>query len=108
MRLDSGVREFRASIASRRLRRGSGRSMGESMAMQMRRLAAATSLCAALLPALGSAQLTDITQTGPTVPGGAIGKSIDQQIGAGRGDIYLPQSSQYIIARDPARAVRRG
>jgi hypothetical protein len=78
------------------------------MATHLRRLAAATSLVAALLPAVGSAQLTDITQTGPTVPGGAIGKSLEQQIGAARGDIDIPQSSLYIIARDPARAVRRG
>jgi len=31
--------------------------------------------------------LTDVTQTTPNVPGGAIGKSLGQQIGAGQGDI---------------------
>ena len=54
------------------------------------------------------AQLTDKTQTTPNVPGGAIAKSLQQQIGAGQGDINTLGSSYYIIARDPARAVRRG
>jgi len=55
-----------------------------------------------------SAQLTDITQTRPNVPLGAIAKSLQQQVGAGRGDEATPGSSLYLIARDPARAVRRG
>ncbi|MEJ7606212.1 MAG: di-heme oxidoredictase family protein [Bryobacteraceae bacterium] len=37
-----------------------------------------------------------------------IAKSVEDQIGAGRGDIHTPGSSAYIIARDPFRAVRRG
>jgi hypothetical protein len=78
------------------------------MAKHVWRLSIAVSLCASLLPVAGRAQLTDVTQTGPTVPGGAIQKSLDQQIGVGRGDIDAPQSSLYTIARDPARAVRRG
>jgi hypothetical protein len=78
------------------------------MAKHEWRLAIAVSLCAALMPVVGTAQLTDISQTGPTVPGGAIQKSLEQQIGVGRGDIDTPQSSLYTIARDPARAVRRG
>ena len=41
-------------------------------------------------------------------PGGAIAKSLEQQIGAGQGDVMTPGSSYYIIARDPARAIRRG
>lgn len=53
------------------------------------------------------AQLTDATQTRPGVPGGAIGKSLQQQIGAGRGDEFTPGSSLYLIARDPAY-IRRG
>ena len=40
--------------------------------------------------------------------GGAINKSFAQQIGAGRGDIFTPDSSLFIINRDPARAIRRG
>src|SRR3989338_1276730 len=54
------------------------------------------------------AELTDVTQTRPHVPGGAIGKSLTQQIGAGRCDEFTPGSSIYLIKRDPARSVRRG
>ena len=54
------------------------------------------------------AQLTDVTQTSPTVPGGAIGKSLEEQIGAGRGDAFTPGASIYLIRRDPARSIRRG
>lgn len=61
-----------------------------------------------LLTSIAEAQLTDITQTTPNVPGGAIAKSLDQQIGNSQGDIFTPGSSSYIIARDPARAIRRG
>jgi hypothetical protein len=66
-------------------------------------IATALSLCAP--PAL--AQLTDLTQT-PNTIGVGIGKSLGEQIGAGRGDDTVPESSLYIIARDPARAIRRG
>ena len=62
-----------------------------------------------LLLAVGArAELTDETQTTPNVPGGAIGKSLEQQIGAGRGDAFTAGSSIYLIRRDPARSVRRG
>lgn len=54
------------------------------------------------------AQLTDMTQTAPHVPGGAIAKSLAGQVGSGRGDDTLPGSSMYLIERDPARAIRRG
>lgn len=54
------------------------------------------------------AQLTDATQTEPNVPGGAIGKSLEEQVGAGRGDIETPGSSLYLIKRDRARSIRRG
>jgi hypothetical protein len=54
------------------------------------------------------AELTDTTQTMPNVPGGAIGKSLEQEIGPGRGDEVTPGSSIYLIKRDPARSVRRG
>ncbi|HEX3033934.1 MAG TPA: hypothetical protein VHT73_02230, partial [Thermodesulfobacteriota bacterium] len=57
-----------------------------------------------LLPA--NAQLTDITQTSPYVPGGAIGKSLEQQIGTGCGDEFTPGSSIYLIKRDPFRSIR--
>src|SRR5262245_7156155 len=57
--------------------------------------------------ATASAQLTDLTQT-PNAENEGIVKSLEQQIGAGRGDINTPSSSRYIIARDPFRAIRRG
>jgi Di-haem oxidoreductase, putative peroxidase len=61
-----------------------------------------------LLPTVASAQLTDVTQTTPNVPGGAIGKSVEEQIGSGQGDAFTPGSSIYLIKRDPARSIRRG
>ena len=61
-----------------------------------------------LLASMASAQLTDVTQTAPSVPGGTIGKSLEEQIGAGQGDEYTWESSIYLIRRDPARSIRRG
>ncbi len=54
-----------------------------------------------------NAQLTDLTQT-PNVENEGIFKSLQQQIGAGVGDLNTPGSSTFIMARDPARAIRRG
>ncbi len=54
------------------------------------------------------AQLTDETQTFPNVPGGTIGKSLEEQVGTGTGDEITPGSSSYLILRDPARSIRRG
>jgi hypothetical protein len=56
-------------------------------------------------PAL--AQMIDRTQN-PNTANAGIAKSLAEQIGAGRGDVNTPDSSAFIIARDPARAVRRG
>ena len=53
------------------------------------------------------AQLTDVTQT-PNPENAGIGKSLEQQIGDGRGDPDTPNTSLFIIHRDPFRAVRRG
>ena len=61
-----------------------------------------------ILPLAAEAQLVDITQTTPGVPGGAIAKSLTDEIGSGRGDVNMEWSSGYLIARDPARAIRRG
>lgn len=54
------------------------------------------------------AQLTDETQTTPNVLGGAIAKSLQEQIGTGQGDKFTSGSSIYLITRDPARSIRRG
>ena len=53
------------------------------------------------------AQLNDRTQT-PNVAGFGIAKSLAEQIGNGTGDWSAPDSSSFIIARDPFRAIRRG
>jgi hypothetical protein len=64
-------------------------------------------LLCGFLASEASAQLTDITQT-PNSANSGIKKSLPQQIGAGRGDLLTPDSSAYIIARDPFRAIVRG
>jgi len=53
------------------------------------------------------AELNDVT-TSPNTVNAGIQKSLSQQIGAGRGDINTPESSIYIIKRDPFRSIRRG
>ena len=64
---------------------------------------------AALLSAFDSAdaQLIDRVKA-PNAAGEGIAKTLEQQIGADRGDWDTPQSSAFIIARDPFRAIRRG
>ena len=54
-----------------------------------------------------SAQLTDRTLAPNTAQAG-IAKSLQDEIGAGRGDSYTPGSSIFIINRDPFRSIRRG
>src|SRR5215475_11148505 len=54
-----------------------------------------------------SAQMIDRTQN-PNVANFGIAKSLTQQIGAGRGSWTMPDSSSFLIARDPFRAIRRG
>jgi mono/diheme cytochrome c family protein len=56
-------------------------------------------------PAFG--QLVDETQAFNYIREG-IHKSLTEQIGAGRGDVLTPDSSLFIINRDPFRAIRRG
>lgn len=53
------------------------------------------------------AQLIDNTQAPNTAKAG-INKSLLDEIGAGRGDPLTPNSSIYIINRDPYRSIRRG
>src|SRR5829696_5528929 len=62
---------------------------------------------AAALAVPGLGQLVDKTLA-PNAANEGIAKSLAEQIGTGRGDIFTPGSSAYIIARDPFRAVRRG
>jgi hypothetical protein len=60
-----------------------------------------------LMGVSAEAQLTDLTQT-PNAEGAGIHKSLEEQIGAGRGDVMTPNSSLFLIQRDPFRAIRRG
>ncbi len=53
------------------------------------------------------AQESDVSRT-PNSIGAGIQKSLEEQIGNGRGDIVTPDSSLFIIARDPFRAIARG
>jgi hypothetical protein len=62
---------------------------------------------AAIWSATSWAQLPDRTRN-PNFLNVGIAKSLDQQIGAGAGNTLTPNSSRFIIARDPFRAVRRG
>ena len=64
-------------------------------------------LAAVCCSELAQAQLTDLTQT-PNTEGAGIVKSLEQQIGAGVGNSMTPNSSTFIMLRDPARAIRRG
>jgi len=52
-------------------------------------------------------QSIDRTQN-PNIANAGIAKSLAEEVGAGRGDLQTPDSSSFIIARDPFRAVRRG
>ena len=51
--------------------------------------------------------MTDRTMAPNTAQAG-IAKSLQQEVGAGRGDVMTPNSSIFIINRDPFRSVRRG
>src|SRR5262245_29696611 len=53
------------------------------------------------------AQLVDNTLAPNTAKAG-INKSFADEIGAGRGDVMTPNSSLFIINRDPFRSIRRG
>jgi mono/diheme cytochrome c family protein len=61
----------------------------------------------ALASVAARGQLVDRT-TAPNAINAGIAKSLEQEIGAGRGDTSTPDSSAFIIARDPFRAIRRG
>ncbi|MDQ6665118.1 MAG: hypothetical protein M3Z23_12070 [Acidobacteriota bacterium] len=54
-----------------------------------------------------SAQLIDRTKA-PNPINEGIAKSLEQEVGAGRGDSNTPESSSFLILRDPFRAIRRG
>lgn len=70
-------------------------------------LAAVLAIVATLVTATTLAQLPDKTRN-PNTANEGIAKSFNEQIGAGRGSTTTVNSSRFIIARDPFRAVRRG
>lgn len=88
-----------------------GETMNEKRTAKQigKRIAKLTIFAVALLAlsAHALAQLIDKTRF-PNAPDVGIAKSLAQQIGAGRGDVMTPDSSLFIIRRDPFRAVRRG
>jgi mono/diheme cytochrome c family protein len=69
------------------------------------------SACIALLLAFAStavgAQMIDRSKA-PNLADEGIAKSLEQEVGSGRGDWSTPDSSSFLIARDPFRAIRRG
>lgn len=73
----------------------------------LRSLAVLATLATALSGPVSAWQETDVTQTPNTAYAG-IKKSYRDEIGMGRGDLFTPGSSAYIIARDPFRAIARG
>src|SRR5262245_31185636 len=76
--------------------------------IRKRHLLMSAGLCALLIRIeTAEAQLTDLTQA-PNAENAGIVKSLQEQIGAGVGNLTTPGSSTFIMARDPARAIRRG
>ena len=65
------------------------------------------SFLALSLAALANSQLIDRTKA-PNAANEGIAKSLAEEVGAGRGNLFTPNSSAYIISRDPFRAIRRG
>jgi hypothetical protein len=60
------------------------------------------------VPLTADAQLVDRTRAPHTEDKAAVQKSLAQQIGAGRATDTTPNSSLFIIRRDPFRSIRRG
>jgi hypothetical protein len=65
------------------------------------------SVVAASLAGLAGAQMVDRVKA-PNAANEGIAKTLEQQVGADRGDWYTPESSSFITSRDPFRAIRRG
>src|SRR5262245_13595714 len=77
------------------------------MVVSRSRLAFAFAFALTCLAGIADAQLVDRTLA-PNVANEGIAKSLQTQIGAGRGNNLTPDSSIFIIERDPFRAIRRG
>jgi hypothetical protein len=70
-------------------------------------LALAWAATIVMVSAPSTAQLIDKNKA-PNAANEGIKKTLAQEIGAGRGDVMTPDSSAFIISRDPFRAIRRG
>lgn len=66
-----------------------------------------TAAMVVLIAPAARAQLVDLQQS-PNRENAGIAKSLGQENGAGVGNVMTPNSSIFIIKRDPARAIRRG
>jgi hypothetical protein len=77
------------------------------MAKVCRFVALTFTLTLMLAASFAYGQLIDNTQATNTAKAG-INKSLQEEIGAGRGDVMTPNSAIYIIKRDPFRSIRRG
>ena len=73
----------------------------------LRRTGVAVLLFGVLSQARIQAQLIDQTLA-PNLAHEGVAKSFPAEVGAGRGDWFTPDSSSFIISRDPFRAIRRG
>jgi hypothetical protein len=60
-----------------------------------------------LFGTLTQAQLVDNTLS-PNAANGGVSKSFSEQAGKGRGHVMMPESSMFLIERDPFRSIRRG
>src|SRR5215204_6390353 len=81
--------------------------MGARQRIQLAALGLGLLFACAWVAAVSRAQSIDRTQN-PNAADAGIAKSLPQEIGAGRGDVMTPDSSAFIISRDPFRAIRRG
>jgi hypothetical protein len=84
--------------------------MGQTFRIKIAVMLCLLIICAVIALRNGApvrAQMPDRTQN-PNVANFGIAKSLIQEIGAGRGNSTTPDSSAFIIARDPFRAIRRG
>lgn len=76
--------------------------------MKIKNLAIVFCLAVCMIQAsVAHAQLVDNTLA-PNTANAGINKSLASEIGPGRGDLMTPNSSLFIISRDPFRSIRRG
>src|SRR5437899_3214221 len=76
-----------------------------TMLKQVRTIAVTAALL--FFASVSAAQMIDNTQA-PNTANAGINKSLLDEIGTGRGGVMTPNSSIYIINRDPFRSIRRG